>query len=50
MPRQSKRFREIAKRYDPAKQYTIEQAIDILKSCPPLKFNQSVEVSLKTGI
>lgn len=50
MPRQSKRFREIAKRYDPAKQYTIEQAIDILKSCPPVKFNQSVEVSLKTGI
>ncbi len=50
MARQSKRFREIAKLYKADKAYTLQEAIEILKKCPPTKFDQSVELSLKTGI
>lgn len=46
----SKRFREIAKLVDPLKTYKLEEAIDILQKCPPVKFDQSVEVALKTGV
>jgi large subunit ribosomal protein L1 len=46
----SKRFREIAKLVDPEKVYKLDEAIGILQKCPPVKFDQSVEVALKTGI
>lgn len=46
----SKRFREIAKSVDVSKTYTLDEAIAILGKCPPLKFDQSVELSLKTGV
>ncbi len=46
----SKRFREIAKLVDVQKVYKLDEAIDILKKCPPVKFDQSVDVALKTGI
>lgn len=46
----SKRFREIAKLVDSEKSYTLAEAIEVLKSCPPVKFDQSVEVAVKTGI
>ena len=46
----SKRFREIANLFDAQKVYKLDQAIDILKKCPPVKFDQSVDVALKTGI
>lgn len=50
MGRKSKRFREIEKLYDPLQQYGIDDAIDILKKCPPAKFDQSVEVAIYTGV
>ena len=50
MTHRSKRFREIDKLVDIEKIYTLEEAIEILKKCPPVKFDQSVELSLKTGI
>lgn len=50
MSHQSKRFREIAKLYEVAKSYSIQEAIEILQKCPPTKFDQSVELSLKTGV
>jgi large subunit ribosomal protein L1 len=50
MSRQSKRFREIAKLYDGDKSYNVQEAIEILQKCPPTKFDQSVELSLKTGV
>ena len=50
MAHQSKRFREIAKLYEIGKSYTLQEAIEILKKCPPTKFDQSVELSLKTGV
>lgn len=46
----SKRFREIDKLVDAQKLYSINEAIAILKKCPSVKFDQSVELSLKTGI
>lgn len=50
MAQKSKRFREIDKLYDIEKIYSIDEAIEILKKCPPVKFDQSVELSLKTGV
>lgn len=50
MGQKSKRFREIAKLYEPTKLYTVEEAIAILKKCPQAKFDESVEISFKTGV
>ncbi|WP_098037851.1 50S ribosomal protein L1 [Estrella lausannensis] len=50
MGRPSKRIREIAKMVEPAKVYTVEEAIDILKKCPPVKFDQTVDLSLQIGV
>lgn len=50
MGRPSKRVREIAKNVDVAKTYTVKEAIEVLKKCPTVKFDQSVEVSLKIGV
>lgn len=50
MGRRSKRFREIAKLYDVNRLCQLQEAIAILKRCPSVKFDQSVEVSLKTGV
>ena len=47
---QSKRFREIAKLVNVEKTYTLGEAIEVLKKCPPVKFDQSVELSLLTGV
>lgn len=33
-----------------AKPYSITEAVDILKKCPPAKFDQSVDISLKIGV
>jgi len=35
---------------DADKSYTIAEAIEVLKKCPPVKFDQSVEIALKTGV
>lgn len=50
MSHQSKRFRETAKLYEIGKTYSLAEAVEILKKCPPTKFDQSVELSLKTGV
>src|SRR5271155_4168769 len=50
MGRPSKRNREIAKRVEAQKAYSVKEAIVILKECPPVKFDQSVEISLKLGV
>ncbi|NGX46429.1 MAG: 50S ribosomal protein L1 [Chlamydiae bacterium] len=50
MAKMSKRFKEIAGFYDPDNFYTLDEAVEILKKCPPVKFDQSVEISLKSGI
>lgn len=35
---------------DAMKAYTVAEAVELLKKCPPVKFDQSVEVSLKIGV
>jgi len=50
MAQKSKRFREIAKLINVEKIYKLDEAIEILKKCPAVKFDQSVEISLKTGV
>ena len=50
MAKQSKRIREIAGKVDLDKRYTLAEAVDILKSCPSVKFDQTVEIALITGI
>lgn len=50
MGRPSKRIREIAKTYDLTQVHSLKEAVEILKKCPPVKFDQSVEISLKVGV
>ncbi len=35
---------------DREKLYTLDEAIELLKKCPPVKFDQSIELALKTGV
>lgn len=46
----SKRSREIAKLVEPQKVYSLVEAIAILKKCPPVKFEQSLDISLRMGV
>jgi large subunit ribosomal protein L1 len=50
MGRPSKRTREIAKLVEANKAYSIQDAIDILLKCAPVKFDQTVDISLKIGV
>lgn len=50
MAKRSKRMQEIDKLVDPTKVYKIEEALEILKKMPPVKFDQSVNLALKMGI
>jgi len=46
----NKRTREIAAKLDVLKTYSVQDAIEMLKSWPSVKFDQSVDVSLKLGV
>lgn len=50
MSRLSKRAREMASKVDANKQYTLQDAVALLKAQPPVKFDQTVEVSFKLGV
>ena len=50
MGRKSKRFRETAKKLEANKAYSVKEAVDILKTSPPVKFDQSVDISLRMGV
>lgn len=50
MGRPVKRTREIASKLDALKSYSLLEAVDILKKFPPVKFDQTVEVSVKLGV
>jgi large subunit ribosomal protein L1 len=43
-------MQEIDKMVDPARSYTLEEAVALLKKCPPAKFDQSLNVALQIGI
>jgi large subunit ribosomal protein L1 len=50
MGRPSKRTREIAKAVDVQKTYSIADAVAILKKCLQVKFDQTVDISLRMGV
>ncbi len=50
MVKLNKRFKAIAKKFNRGKVYSLEEAIILLQECPPVKFDQSVEISIKMGV
>lgn len=50
MVKRSKRMKQIDQLVDPNKTYKLEEAIALLKQCPPVKFDQSINVALQIGI
>ncbi len=45
--RRSKRYKQALELIDKAKLYSLEEVVDVLKSFPPLKFDETVEISCK---
>ncbi len=45
-----KRYRESAAKIDRAKQYPVEEAVAVLKSFPPSKFDETIEFSARLGV
>lgn len=50
MVKRSKRYKQIEKTVDVTKQYPVKDALHILKGCPSVKFDESVEISLQIGV
>lgn len=50
MTKRSKRMQEIDKLVDPNKTYKLDEALALLKKMPPVKFDQSVNLSVKMGV
>ncbi len=46
----SKRFKALAKQVDPAKVYTIEEAVGKIKSLANAKFTESVDIAVRLGV
>src|SRR5207247_5711022 len=46
----SKRYDAAAAKSGPGKQYSLEEAVAIIKSMPPTKFDQSVDLSFRLGV
>jgi len=47
---QGKKYRNAAKKTDPAKAYTLQEAVGLLKEVAYAKFDETVELSMKTGL
>jgi large subunit ribosomal protein L1 len=45
-----KRYRQVAEKIDRAKKYSVEQAVDLIKSGQVKKFNETVEVAMHLGV
>ncbi len=50
MARHSKRFLEAEKKIDRDRFYSIDEAVNLLKEVANAKFNETIEMSIKTGI
>ncbi|MBH43918.1 MAG: 50S ribosomal protein L1 [Gammaproteobacteria bacterium] len=46
----SKRQKQISDKIDLTKVYTLNDAVDVIKSMPKLKFNESIDISINLGI
>ena len=45
-----KRYRESAAKVDSTRQYPIDEAVEVLKSFPPSKFDETIEFSANLGV
>lgn len=50
MAHTSKRMKEVNKRLDREKFYDLQEAVEFIQSCPPVKFDQTLEISVKLGV
>jgi large subunit ribosomal protein L1 len=50
MAQSSKRFREAQKKVDSSKRYAVAEAVAVLKTFPPAKFDETVEISMRLGV
>lgn len=50
MAKLSKRIRAIKEKIEPGKIYAINEAVDLLKSLPAVKFTESLDVSINLGV
>jgi len=50
MPKLTKRMQAIQAKVKPGKLYTLDEALALLKDCPPAKFAESVDVAVNLGI
>ena len=50
MAQSSKRFREAQKKVDGSKRYAVAEAVAVLKTFPPAKFDETVEISMRLGV
>jgi large subunit ribosomal protein L1 len=50
MAKRSKRMRTIKEKLQTGKYYPIDEAIEFLKSLPPVKFTESVDASINLGV
>lgn len=50
MGRRSKRLSDIDKKVEHGKIYSLDAAVNLLKECPPVKFDQSVEVAIRMDL
>ena len=48
--KRSKRMQEVDKLVDRNKSYQLGEAVELLKKCPPTKFDQSLNMALKVGV
>ena len=50
MAKQSKRIKAINERLDLDRAYPVDEALEVLQSCPAAKFDESVEIAINLGI
>jgi len=50
MPKSGKRYRQANEAIDPAKLYTLQDAMELLKSAGATKFDESVDVAINLGV
>lgn len=50
MSSKSKRMKSFQGKINREKVYSLDEAVAILKECPPVKFDQSVEIAIRMGI
>ena len=48
--KRSKRYQESAKGVEPAKSYTVDEAIGVIKALPITKFDETVEIAFHLGV